>query len=244
MKRVTATILGLALAIALLATPRHTVEAGAKASPPQSSAFGMTLPEWMQQYFTWSIAGGSGPDHVGHVKFLPLPVGNPNGGSFTYADPGVLLGHLDFTMEPGTPLVFPVTVWYGEVYEPSLGFPPDPTIPGSLFTDDPRNPIRVYVDGKPVMDSTLASVRPFYFDPVPLDVVYSEPTSYGSIKAIFVQGIGFVLPPLSVGVHTVTLESGLRIPPDPSILNLTLNPSGVGVKYLNSWTITVAPGKK
>jgi hypothetical protein len=242
MRRLITPILGLALAIALVATPRHAVEAGGKASPPQSSAFGKTLSEWMQLYFTWSIGGGS--DHVGQVKFLPLPIDSYVSGSSTYDDPAVLQGHLDFTMEPGTPLVFPVTVFYGETYEPSTGFPPDPTLPEDLFTDDALNPINVYVDGKPVMDSSLASVRPFYFGPVPLEVVYPAPSSYGSIEAIFVQGIGFVLPPLSVGVHTITLESGLRVPPDPSIINVTLNPHGLGVQYLNTWTITVAPRKK
>src|SRR5262249_43628699 len=97
-----------------------------------------------------------------------------------------------------------------------------------------------YIDGKAVMDSTLASVSPFYIGPAPISVTYPQPTSYGSIGAIFVQGVGFVHHPLSVGTHTIELVSELQIPPDPSILNLNVDPDGVGVIYHNTWTITVS----
>jgi hypothetical protein len=137
--------------------------------------------------------------------------------------------------------VLPVTIWYGETYEPALGYPVDPALPADLFTDPAKNVIPVCIDGNPVMDSTLASVSPFYIGPAPIDVVYPQPTSYGSIAAIFVQGIGFVNTPLSVGIHTIQLLSGLRVPPDPSILNLSIYPEGAGVVYMNSRTITVAP---
>jgi hypothetical protein len=44
-----------------------------------------------------------------------------------------------------------------------------------------------------------------------------------------------------VGTHTITLVSGLRIPIDATILNLSVYPDGVGVVYMNTWTITVQP---
>jgi hypothetical protein len=227
------------LTAAVLIVPRVAPEA-LGACPPNSKAFGKTLTEWMQLYETWLISG-TGDDHVGHVKFLPLPAGEYAGGSFTYADPGILVGHLDVTLGPGTPFVLPVTIWYGETYEPELGYPDDPPLPAELFTDPAQNLITVYIDGKPVMDSTIASVSPFYFGPAPISVIYPAPTSYGSIAAIFVQGIGFVNEPLSVGTHTIELVSGLRVPIDPTILNLNIYPEGVGVVYMNTWTITVSP---
>ena len=239
MRRTATTVIGLALAVALFAATKFTAEAFGGDPPPQSSAFGKTLTEWMQLYETWLIGGGS--DHVGHVKFLPLPAGTQVTGSGTYDDPGVFVGHLDVSLKPGTPFVLPVTIWYGESYEPGLGYPDDPALPADLFTDPAKNVIAVYIDGSPVMDSTRASVSPFYFGPAPIDVVYPQPTSYGSIAAIFVQGVGFVNTPLSVGTHTIQLLSGLRVPPDSSILNLSIYPEGVGVVYMNSWTITVAP---
>jgi hypothetical protein len=248
MRRIAAIITSLALAVALVAAPRIASEAGAEASPPDSKAFGKTLTEWMQLYFTSYYSGGGCParpcppeDHVGQVKFLPLPVGEQIGGSGTYADPAVLEGHLNVTLRPGTPFVLPVTVWVGERYEDYPVVPDDPALPADLFTDPSKNLITVSIDGKPVMNSRVASVSPFYFGPAPLGpegegVIYEEPSSYGSIAAIFVQGIGFVHPPLSVGTHTIELVSELRIPPE--LLN---SPVGLGIRYENTWTITVSP---
>lgn len=241
MRRIISTSIGLALAVALLGAPRHAVEAGGKASPPQSSAFGKTLPEWMQLFWIANLEGG--PDYVGAVKLLPLPQGIIGGGTFTYADPGVFTGHLDVTLGPGTPFVLPVVVWIGEAYETALHYPIDPVIPAEFFTDPSKAITKVYIDGQPVMDSTKASVSPFYFGPVPLGVVYPEPSDYGSISAIYVQGVGFVHPPLSVGVHTIALESELLIPPNPSYLNLNVYPGGSGIHFFNTWTITVSPKK-
>ena len=238
MRRLITITTAIALAMTLLATGAATVQAGSKASPPQSSAFGKTLPEWMQLYIGWLLGGGVG--HVGQVQFLPLPSGELQGGSGTYADPATLVGHLDVTLRAGSPFVLSVIGWFGETYLPETGYPDDPPLPADIFTN--RDVItKVYIDGKPVMDSTLASVSPFYYGPVPLDVVYPAPTSYGSIGAIFTQGIGFVHPPLSVGRHTIELESELLIPPDPDFLNLAVYPDGVGVRFINTWTITVAP---
>jgi hypothetical protein len=238
MRRVAAIITGLALAVAMLAAPRMTTEARGQASPPQSKAFGKTLTEWMQLYWTWLLGGGE--DHVGRVKFLPLPdhFGDLVGGSLTYDDPGILVGHVDVTLKPGTPFVLPVIVGYAETYEPALGYPDEPALPAEVFTD-PSNLITVYIDGKPVLDSTLASVSPFYFGPAPISVTYPEPTPSGAIGAILVQGIGFVHPPLSVGTHTIELVAGVRFP--PGLITPSVYPEGQGVVFLYSWTITVSP---
>jgi hypothetical protein len=214
MRRIITITAGLVLAIALLTTLRTTAAA-------QNSAFGKTLSEWQQLYFSWYFMGG--PDHVGQVKFLAIPAPDPalTTGSGTYDDPQFLYGHLDVTLASATPFVLPVIVWIGETYLPATGYPDDPPLPATLFTD-PSRTIKVYIDGSRVMDSAQASVSPFYFGPVPLQVTYSEPTSYGSIGAIFVQGIGFVQPPLSVGTHTIELESESLVPPDPAFLNLSV----------------------
>ena len=241
MRRIVIMTACLTLAIALLVAPSTTVDAGGKASPPQSSAFGKPLATWLQLYMSWLLGGGGPDDHVGQVRFLPLPSGQVIEGAFTYADPGVLEGHLDVTLAAGTPFVLPVDVWIGETYLPSLGYPDDPPIPAEIFTDPSKATIKVYIDGKRVMDSTKASVSPFYFGPVPVDVTYPVPTSYGATGAIFVQGVGFVHPPLSVGTHTIELDAEIRVPPDAALLNLSVYPDGVGVRFLNTWTIAVSP---
>ena len=239
MKRVIVTGAALGLGIALLAAapPRP---AAAKASPPQSSAYGKTLAQWMQIYWTWAFGGGS--DQVGRVKLLGIPSETYLGGSFTYADPGILAGHLDVTLPPGTPFVLPAVAWSLERYaHPVPGYPDDPPIPAEYFTDPSKAVVQVYLDGKAVMDSTKASVAPYYFGLVPLNVTYPAPTSYGSIGAIGIQGVGAVYEPLSVGVHTLTLKDVQRIPPDPAFLNTDLYPAGSGVVFENSWTIRVSP---
>src|SRR5215472_9172847 len=213
MKRVI-TMTCLTLVVTLLVALGTTVDAGPKASPPQSAAFGKRLPEWMQLYITWLLAGGS--DHVGPVTFLAIPSGNVIEGTGTFDDPATVQGHLDVRQAPGTPFVLAVVGWFGETYLPSLGYPDDPPLPAEFFTDPSKATIKVYVDGTRVMDSTIASVSPFYYGPVDLDVTYPAPTSYGSTGAIFTQGIGFVHPPLSVGTHTIQLDAGLRVPLDSS----------------------------
>jgi hypothetical protein len=240
MRRRAAILVGVALTGAVLAVTNLTTRAWGQRCPTESKFYGKTLTEWMQLYETWYIGGATGPDHVGPVKFLPLPNGDTVSGNFTYDDPGIVVGQIDVTLKPGTPFVLPVITWYGEAYEPALGYPNDPALPEDLFTDPHKSLIKVYIDGKRVMDSTVARVNPFYYGPAPINVVYPEPTSYGSIAAIFVQGIGFVHTPLSEGTHTISLVSGLQIPPDPANLNLNVNPEGVGVVYLNTWTIHVS----
>ena len=241
MKRTVIASIGLALLVLLQVVMCVPLEAGTTASPPQSRAYGKTLSEWMRLYFTWFTSGAVGADHVGHVRFLNLPAPVPVSGTGVYADPATLQGHLDIALRPGTPFVLPVVSWVGETYDPALGYDDDPVLPAEIFTDASQVTIKVSIDGKPVMDSTSTSVGPFYFGPVPLDVTYATPTFYGAVGAIFVQGIGFVHSPLSVGTHTIELDSELLIPPDPALLNPNLYPEGVGIRFLNSWTITVSP---
>jgi hypothetical protein len=244
MRRIVTTMTAVALAVALLAAPGVRADEG-RESPQQSSANGKTLGEWMQLYWTWAYTGVPASGQVGQVKLLALPSGEWTGGSGTYDDPAVFVGHLDLTLKPGTPFVLPVFAWLGETYSGpgGAGYPDDPVVPARFFTDrDPNKAImKVYIDGKRVMDSTKASVKPFSYGPVPMDVTYPAPSSYGSTGIVFAEGIGFVHEPLSVGTHTIQLESMSRIPPDARYLNLDLYPEGTGFHYINSWTITVSP---
>lgn len=45
---------------------------------PQTDAYGKSLTEWQLLYLTW-LLGGDPVDHVGQVRFLPLPQGTPQG---------------------------------------------------------------------------------------------------------------------------------------------------------------------
>jgi len=215
-----AVVLGLALALPVSDT---------LGGPKQSKAFGKSLTEWMKLYWTWAITG-EGDDHVGHVQFLPIPQGEVVEGSGTLDDPLILRGELDVTFKPGTAFALPVIVWVGETYDPDLDIPDDPYLDSSIFTD--AN-VLVTIDGKRVIDSSVDDLRDFLYGPADFDppLFYGEPSSYGSIGAIFAQGIGFVHQPLSKGTHTLRLAAELRIPQ-----------YDIHVIFVNEWTITVDPG--
>ena len=213
MRRTVTTMTAVALAVALLAAPGVRADDG-RESPPQSKAFGKSLSEWMKLYFTWAL-GGDQADHVGNVKFLPIPSGEQISGSGTAKDPAVFQGHLDVTLEPGNAFVLPVAVWTGWSYaDGSI----DAQLAPSVFYGT------VKLDGRRI---ELSYFKPVYFHPpIPL------PPESGGIATIYAQGLGFVHEPLSVGTHTLTLVSGMTYPaPDYSY----------GARYENTWTITVPP---
>jgi hypothetical protein len=229
--------LTLTLGVLLLVLASAPVEAGDKPSPPQSQAFGKSLAEWLVSYFTWALGGDqTNPD--GRVLFLPIPASEPVSGSGTPDDPLVLVGHADVTVKPGTPFVLPIAVFIGELYGPDVDVPfnPDPEVPESVFegTD-----ILITLDGQPIIDSTTEDKFRYYVPPQYFEepIFYDQPTSSGSIAAVFVQGFVFVHPPLSKGTHTLTLRSSLILPAGvyPNV------PDGFGFVYENSWTITVEP---
>ena len=218
-----------------------------QSSPPDSSAFGRTLTEWMETYWNFQI-GGIGTSPVGRVVLMPIPSSAIVSGSYTYADPAIRVGSMSLTLPPGSPFVLPQVVWYGESYIPGLySADEDPVLPAELFFDVPIWVTITKIDKKTglpgrtetVIDSRVASVEPYYFF-TPLDIVYDEPTSYGSTGAIFVQGIGFVHGPLAPGNYVLQLKSTLLIPPNPDYL-LFGSETGLGVEYNNTWNITVTP---
>ena len=147
--------------------------------PPQSNAFGKSLSEWFALYWDWvlwSQVGVEKPDQVGQVKFLPIPVGESNGGAGSVEDPLILVGHLDVTLKPGTAFVLPVACWAGWTYEPESGIPDDLPLVESAFYGT------VLVDGRPI---TSGYVAPVYYDPsISLPSEYyprsRRPTSKGS----------------------------------------------------------------
>jgi len=223
-----------ALAVAGIGITAGTASATAHTAPPNSKAFGKSLADWTSTYFIPGFSGS--PIDTGHVSLLPLPAGTPVGGTGTSTDPVTVVGQLNVSLKTGTPFVLPVAVWFGEKYDPATGLPDDAPLSASVFTG---SNVLVKVDGVAVIDShrdNLARwyVAPQYYDP---PITYPEPTSYGSIAANFVQGLAFVNRPLSKGVHTLTLESEI-ITFVPNYYGPGLN-LDIGVKFRNSWTITV-----
>lgn len=205
-----------------------------KIAPPGSTAYGKSLAEWLGLYWRWFYSGASSEESkVGIVQFMPLPMADQVGGSWSPEDPAVLAGHLDVTLKVGTPFVLPEFAWVGERYDEALGWPDDVPMADDVLLQS-LSPTLI-IDGVTVM--TDANKADFYitatwFDPV---VVYPEPTAYGSVAAIYYQGCGLVVAPLSVGVHQISLDESFITWPGqyPGF------PDGIGLEYHNTWTITV-----
>ncbi|RIK40928.1 MAG: hypothetical protein DCC55_13480 [Chloroflexi bacterium] len=213
--------LTVSIVVVLLLAVVSPVEAGAKKpAPPQSHAFGKALEEWQLLYFTWYL-GGSQADQVRNVRFLPLPEGEPTG-----EDPTIIVGELDLTLEVGTAFVLPVLTFIGETYVEDVA--DDEPLPAEIFTGAP---VLVSLNGQPLIDSGVENLDKYLFGPVFFDppILYDEPQPRGDVNAaaaIFVQGIGFVYPPLPVGEHTLTLFAVFE---------------DFGVGFSNTWHITVQP---
>ena len=156
---------------------------------------------------------------------MPQPVGEPISGSGTPEDPIVLLGEMAITLHPGTPFVLPLVGVVGERYE---GYPGTPDDDPAFFTGTTMS-ANLTIDGKTIVSNANQAaffIPVTFFDPI---VTYPEPTPYGSVAAVWFDGIGAVSPPLSVGVHVIHLDATLVVP------------GAFGITYDNTWTVTVSP---
>ncbi len=198
--------------------------------PVPSSAWfhGHPLGEWLKFYWNWYYTGVPQSGVQAGVLFLPLPPGTPDDGSWTYADPVTITGHLDITIKAGTPFVLPIIAWLGEVYEDGHIDLPYPDDWFGTYVSGP-----VTLDGRPIVQN----FQNYYVPPTNFDqiIYYDEPTDYGSIGLVYFQGVGFACTPLSVGVHQLSNHAGFMIPPGEEPY------ADLGLIYDNTWTITVVP---
>ncbi len=204
--------------------------------PPNSVAYGKTLTEWLYAYWQW-FYGGADPaaSVINGVQLLPLPASEQLAGSWTPADPAYLKGTLEITLPAGTPFVLPEFSWVGERYAGYPAVPDDVPMDNAVALQDVS--VNLTIDGKPVLlnaNKAAFYIPPTYFDPI---VMYPAPSSYGSVAAVFYQGVGFVSQPLPVGTHVIRLFEPFIIKPGdyPGL------PDGIGLIYDNTWTINVVP---
>jgi hypothetical protein len=218
-RALTLTFLMMLVAFVLASVPAAQADSN-KVLPPHSNAFGKSLAEWQLTYWSWFLGGGS--DKVGNVRLMPLPAGTDDDND------GVWVGSMDVAFEPGEAFMLPISMWIGERYEGYPAVPDDAPPAASSITDGTTV---ITMDGKTLIDSTTEDVSKYWIGPVYFDepLPYAEPTSYGAVAAVFVEGIGFVHAPMSKGAHTLHLQ--YRSP--------SSCPLGC-YGYDNTWHITVA----
>lgn len=120
--------------------------------------------------------------------------------------------------------MLPPAAWLGEIYEDGSEDAPVPD--SSMILTE----FLATIDGRTVAGKTSGVVSPLYvpLTEFPEPAFYGEPTSYGSIGAVYVQGCAMVHVPLTPGRHVMKLHS-----------TLTAENYGLGIVYENTWIINV-----
>jgi hypothetical protein len=219
--------LTVALMLGLL-VPAATAFAGSDGknsliAPPNSHAYGNTLPRWLTLYWQWAQGGDPSQSRIGDVQLMPLPTGEYVRGDITNPDdPAYFLGELAITIPAGTPIVLPVFSVLFEMYQDGTSDTPyqDNQLLASVHP-------ALIIDGVVVLtDANKADyyVPQTYFD---APIYYPEPSPYGSVAVVFFQGAGVVVKPLAPGQHTIHLLEPWVFPPYWSLV------------FDNTWHITV-----
>ena len=207
----------LALCAAVLTATYSAKAAGPV--PGQSQAFGASLAEWQEVYSRWTFGDITLPVDQngnavvgGNVVLMPIPDGS-----------------LDVTLNAGQAFMLPLWVIWGTSYDD--GTPTDPNLDLSVFqTLD----IAVTIDGVTVISTgnVMDYYSEFTFDPeIPLPPDWSP-----YLALVWFQGIGMVVPPLTPGQHSITLDAKNTIPVVDGKGNAYI------FEYHNSWNVTVQAG--
>jgi hypothetical protein len=223
----------LVVIVLLICSAASVVQAGingSKLAPPNSNPRGKSMAEWLKDYVAWYVPGQPGPAVIDHVLFPAVPLAAT--GSGTEADPLILTGHGDFTIEAGTAFITPLLFNYLEIYDDGSR---DPISPDAWFGTYVTLAEGPFLDGQQVIteeDINGYYVRPQFYDP---PIPYSQPTSYGSFATYATQGWMVFCNPLPVGVHEFSWSVSIKIPDNdvwgfPIYQDLSL-----------SYTITVVP---
>lgn len=218
MKKLGLMAAALLAALTIMASP--VAMAGSPKGVCQAGGYNtVVLADAMAKYWSWYY-GGVGPQEVDNLFLLPLP-----NGDLISDDPLIFQGSTFFTVRTGKTLVLPMSFFLGESY---VEGPPDN--PADFPTDYKASTVLLTVDGRVVVDSTRTKLDCLYVDLTyfPQPVVYPEPSYYGSNAAIWMVGLGMLLPPMSPGEHLIELQV---ISPLPFW--------GIHLGYYNTWYVTV-----
>ncbi len=198
-----------------------------------SNAFGQSFGEWLRDFWDSNLHGNGQMLLPNKVLLMPIPA--PGAMQERTDNKSVAIGEMDLVVEPGTKLVLGILAWIGETYDPAYKIPDDQPWDIAEFLP-PKGEAVITLDGVELINA--GNLADFYYDAIPFKepIMWAEPSSYHSIGAIWVQGIGIVINPLTPGKHTLTLYSW-------DLWGAPLGSEGSG--WFNTWNITVKPpGKK
>ena len=219
LKLATATLLAAfmlsAAPIAVAGSPKGVCQSGGVNS--------VVLADAMAKYWSWYYGGATGPQELGRLFLVPMPT---NYGDPISVDPYIFQGSQSFEVRTGRTLVLPLSFFLGESYlDGSYDDPED-------FPSDYRtSTLLLKVDGRVIADSSRSKLDCLFIDVTFFEepIVYPEPSSYDSNAAIWMTGLGILLPPMPPGEHTIEMQVVSTLPPV----------YGYDLGYYNTWNVTV-----
>jgi hypothetical protein len=198
---------------ALIFTSSQAAGDGASVLPPNSNAFGKSMPEWLR------AANVSPFTLEGHVLLGFQTSVNNVTGSGTIADPLILWQSGEITLKPGTAFVS------GPIQYSAIA--PEPILPDDYWGFGNYTLGEVILDGQTVISEENCQdyyVPPQVFDPVLPSGVYEA------------QGFIFACKPLAIGVHTLHMRGTALLPAGNLLTGVEF-----GIVFDVTVTITVAP---
>jgi hypothetical protein len=224
LKLVTATLLA-----ALMLSAAPTAVAGSPKGVCQSGGFNsVVLADAMARYWSWYYGGATGPQEVGRLFLVPMP--GQDDGQWISADPYIFEGAKSFEVRAGRTLVLPLAFFLGESYlDGTYDDPEDYPI------DFKADTLLLMVDGRVIADSSRTKLDCVYIDLTYFEepIVYPEPSSYESDAAIWMMGLGILLPPMSPGEHTIEMQVMT------DLTQVQVPGYGYFLGYYNTWHVTV-----
>jgi hypothetical protein len=220
MKKLGSLVASIVASVMVLASP--AVVAGSPKGACQAGGYNrVILASAMAKYWSWAY-GGIGSQDSGHLFFVPLPTD----GEQISSDPVIFQGSTSFTVRTGRTLVLPLSFFVGESY---VDGPPDD--PADYPIEYKASSLSLRVDGRVVASSTRSKLDCLYVDVTWFrePIVYPVPSDYGSNAAIWMTGLGILLPPMSPGSHIIQLE----------VVSPLREVFGYDVGYYNTWYVTV-----
>jgi hypothetical protein len=206
---------------ALMSFAATPAVAGSPKGVCQAGGFNeVVLTDAMASYWSWYYGGIGGQD-LGRLFLVPLPT---NGVQIS-DEPLIFQGDTSFTVRAGKTLVLPMSFFLGESY--TDGTFDDPV---DFPTDYKASSLLLRVDGRIIADSTRTKLDCVYIDLTyfPQPIVYPQPSSYNSNAAIWMVGLGILLPPMSPGDHIIEMQVVSPLP----FWSIDLG-------YYNTWYVTV-----
>jgi hypothetical protein len=189
----------------------------------------VVLADAMAKYWAWYY-GGVGTQQVRNLFLMPLP---SDGEWTSVGNVLTFQGNESFEVRTGRTLVLPMSFFVGESYVDGTYDDPE-----NFPVDYKASTLLLTVDGRVIADSSRTKLDCVYIDLTYFQepIVYPEPSSYGSNAAIWMMGLGILLPPMSPGEHIIEMQV---------VSDLTQAPGyGFFLGYYNTWYVTVVkPGK-